>query len=374
MCVPQFTKEMRRSKLFPLLPISILYKHTKHKNKQVSASTSHERFETIDRILHCLCLSLSCVSLLFPLITVFSGLLFKRAKNFSQWLAMLSNKLDRTLWPCVMMQFPYIILSKLHLVFGTYFKEQYISHFYEVETIPITTTNETCLNRHYNFSLCQSLAKKISKVLVCCYIKQDYQQLVQKLCTILSRLILPGKFISDIPEEAEATTCTDKITSNDDQSNNAIRVVTKLNLPLSYLSELTCTYNNDVEAICSETANDDTEDDDDTEVISFATDKLPDTKEPLCYQYCTDFNRESPASIEEIKQETSSNNSHSDSNVHNDNATNLVKPTLYKSSCKVNWSSLCTSDNIEFCKGHESIHLQSPQSAVNKQKAEIASK
>lgn len=68
------------------------------------------------------------IGLLLPLIIFLSGIFFKHAKRLSNFLILLSNKLE-TLWPLLIMEFLCIIVSKLHSMLATHF-EEFISHAY----------------------------------------------------------------------------------------------------------------------------------------------------------------------------------------------------------------------------------------------------
>lgn len=228
---------------------------------------------------------------LFPLIAYFSGLLFNFAKTFSHCLISLSNKLDQTLWPWLLIKFLYISFNYLHILLATYFEEEFITHlrFYKINACAKTTlytshTSEMCFNKRYNFSVCKNIDKTIPKCLVCCFkfifIERNCKQFLQELCATVSRRILPGKLISDIPKETQPSKCTDNITSCSDQFSQCSTRL-EANFQPMYNSESTHTCNDDAKA------------------IKFETDKLPDAIQPLNYQY-SDFNDENFDPIEEI--------------------------------------------------------------------------
>ena len=184
------------------------------------------------RLKEILLLSLIFAALSLPLITFFSGLLLIHVQKFSYSLFSLSNKLDQTLWPCLVIQFLYIILSTLHIILSTlhillatYFKEEFLTHFYKAKGYSSTSyashTNETYFSRQYDFLICQDIAKRIFKVLACCFkfvfIEHDCKQFLKELCTTVTRLVLSGKLITDIQEETRSIQCTDTTASYNDQ-------------------------------------------------------------------------------------------------------------------------------------------------------------
>ena len=217
-------------------------------------------------------LSLFFTTLLFPLMTILSRLFFKWGENLLHFLVALSDTLDKTLWPWLIIQFPYISSNKIHTLLATYFDEVIILHFYEIKAYKKATPcvdyrDESSFNTKCDFSpVCPDLARKIFKaILSCCKcisIEHDYKKLLQKLCTILSRVTLPGKLISDVPEETAAIKCTD------DAPCNTIRVLS-FTMPLIELAN------------------------ENAEAVRFEINKSPDTKKPLhCQYHNNDFNGE----------------------------------------------------------------------------------
>lgn len=233
-------------------------------------------------------LSLFFAGLLLPLITFLSGVLFKYTKKLSNSLFLLSNKLDETLWPLLIIEFLYIIVRKLHSMLAMHF-EEFISHAYfnkvkpYAKTIPYEShTNEKYFTRCHNFSVYQDLAHKIFKAFICYYncifIKSNYKKFLQMLCTKLSRLVLPGKLITDTPEEVQAIKCTDTYSHC-----NTVRVETVSTAPLIKIKhESVHTSSNE------------------TECVSYEADKSPDAIQQFNYQHST--NRENTGFVE-VKQE-----------------------------------------------------------------------
>jgi len=135
-------------------------------NKNVSTFTGHSSPHPSNSCLICLyyllntmflnfLLSLTYLTLrlLFSLLTFSSESLFKCAEKLSHYLISLSNELDQIFWPYMIIRFPYMILNKLHILLATYFEEQLVSHFYEVNictyaktALYIGHTNKTCFN------------------------------------------------------------------------------------------------------------------------------------------------------------------------------------------------------------------------------------
>ena len=301
-------------------------------------------------------LSIFFARLLLPLITCFSGLLLNHAKKISHYLISLSNKLDQTLWPWLIIQFLYVSFNNLHILLATYFEEEFITglHFYKINACAKTTlytshTNEMCFNKRYNFSVCKNLDKMIPKHLVCCFklifIERNCKQFLQKLCATVSRHILPGKLISDIPEETQPSRCTDNITSCSDQFSQ-YNTRLEANFQPMYNSESTHTCNDDAKA------------------IKFETDRLPDAIQPLNYQY-SDFNEENSDPIEETNTDITPGEA----------TKHLSKHTSYQSLHNI---SLSTNFVIPSCahsctEKQKNDHLLQTHSATNKMKAESAS-
>jgi len=338
-------------------------------NKNVSTFTGHSSPHPSNSCLICLyyllntmflnfLLSLTYLTLrlLFSLLTFSSESLFKCAEKLSHYLISLSNELDQTFWPYMIIRFPYMILNKLHFLLATYFEEQLVSHFYEVNictyaktALYIGPTNKTCFNY---CSICQDLAEKVFKVLVCysksILIEHDYKRCLQKLCIKLSRLVLPGKLISDVPNEAKAVECTDKVAnycSDPSSQCNTTRVEPKFNLLSTHHPEFIH---------------------DDVEATSFETDKLSDTMQPLYYKYCTTFDRGKPLSKEKAKQELVIPKVSYDTNT---NSKYPLNSTLYQSqylSSKVA-TPLHNNTSLELYEKCQKNKLQLSQLAVNTQ-------
>ena len=286
-------------------------------------------------------LSFFFIALLFPLITFLSRLFFRWCQNFSHFLVLLSDKLNQTLWPWTIIRFLCIYLIKLLL--ASYFEGGFISHFYEIKactkTIPYANQkSESSFSRHYDPVIRPDLAKKIFNAILCCFkcvfIEHDYKQLLQNLCTILSRLLLPGKLISDVPEETEAIKCTD------DGQCNAIRVL-NLNMPPTYYSELA-------------TEN--------TEAIRLEINKLKDTIKHRYYN--TDGENSEEATLEIVPSRASD-----DPYINSSDAELLLIPSQSTFSDNVHLSAkvpTLNSNDIEFHENFWSNQSQLTQS--NKQK------
>ena len=326
-------------------------------NKHVSISIGHGN--AIKRSLLCLhmpylfniitnvcLLSLFFITLLFPLMTFLSGLFFKWSENLLHFLYSLSDKLDQTLWPWGIIQFLYKSLSKIHFLLAVYFEAEIFSHFYAITAYTKTTPYvDHKNNRHCDFSVCPDLAKKVFKVILCSFkcifIEHEYKQPLQKLCTILSRLLLPGKHISDIPEETEAIKCTD------DAQYDAIKVF-NFNMPLTNYSELT-----------SENA----------EATRLEINKLPDTIMPLNYQnYNTGFCGENS---EETRLEMLSSRASDAPNSNSSDAKHLLFPLQPTSSNNIHLLAKVATSNsssTQFDENFQSDQPQLTQSVTNKQK------
>lgn len=280
-------------------------------------------------------LSLFFTILLLPLMTLLSGLYFKWGENLLHFLIALSDTLDQTLWPWLIIQFP---SSKIHALLATYFEEVIISHFYEIiahkkATPCVDCRDKSSFNTKCNFLVCPDLARKIFKAIISCckciFIEHDYKQLPRKLCAILSRLTLPGKLISDVPEETE----TAAIKCTDDAPCNAIRVLS-FNMPLVEL------VNENAEA------------------VRFEINKSPDTKKPLhCPYHNDDFNGENS---EEARPETVSSSASDESN----GAKHLVTSSQPTSSDSIHSLAKVATSNDSNTKLHETFQ---PQSVTQKQ-------
>ena len=216
----------------PIESDEILHKELKEQNNSTPfISTDHSDSNTsllwllhlFNNLNEIFLFSLIFVGLSLPFITFFSGLLLIHVRKFSYSLFSLSNKLDQTFWPCLIIQFLYIILSTLHVLLATYFEEVFLIDFYKAKGYTSTSyashTNETYFSRQY-------VAKRIFKVLACCFkfvfIERDCKQFLQELCTTVTRLVLSGKLITDIPEETHSIQCTDTNTSYNDQCNTLL--------------------------------------------------------------------------------------------------------------------------------------------------------
>lgn len=240
------------------MQISIFADHVEsYANKMYLLCINH-LFNIINRIF---LLSLLFAALLFPLMTFLSGLFFKWAKIFSHLLLSLSHELDQTLWPCGIIRFLYKSINKIHLLLAVYFKQEIISHFYEIKPYAKTTPcvdhkNESSLNRHCDFS---DLAQRIFAAV-------------------------------RVPKEMPAVKCTDGIASCNDQSTQCsptlVEAVSNFHPPSIYHSESAHIANYSAEA------------------ISFETNKIPDTIQPLDYQYSTKFDRQGLVSVQEAKPES----------------------------------------------------------------------
>ena len=275
-------------------------------------------------------------ALLSPLMTFLSGVLFKWGEYLLHFLFSLSDTLDQTLWPWLIIQFPYISSNTICILLATYFDEVIISHFYEIKACKkaapcVDYRDESTFNTKCNFSVYPDLARKIFKAtLSCCkciFIKRNYKQLPQKLCAILSRLMFPDKLISDVPEETAAIKCTD------DAPCNAIRV-------LSFNKPLIEVANGSAEA------------------VRFEINKSPDTKKPLHYPYHNnDFNGQNS---EEAKPSSSASDQSS-------TAQHLITPSQPTSSDNVHMLAKVATFNGNNTKLHKKFQPQLTQSVTQNQ-------
>ena len=322
-------------------------------NKRASISFDHGNARTVKQCLLYLHLhyllnimtnvflpSLVFTALLFPLITILSRLFFKWGENLLHFLVVLSDTLDKTLWPWLIIQFPYISSNKIHTLLATYFDEVIVPHFYEIKAYKKATPcvdyrDESSFNTKCDFSpVCPDLARKIFKaILSCCKcicIEHDYKKLLQKLCTILSRLTLPGKLISDVPEETAAIKCTD------DAPCNTIRVLS-FTMPLIELAN------------------------ENAEAVRLEINKSPDTKKPLhCPFHNNDFNGQNS---EEARLEIVSSSASDEFS----GAKHLITPSQPTSSDNVHLLTKVATSNSNNTKLHESVQPQLTQSVTNKQ-------
>ena len=320
--------------------------HQDGHNKPDFTSTDHDDSNTsLPCLLYVLnefvMFSLLFAGLIFLLITIFSGLFFSYAMKL---LDSLSNKLDQTLWPCLIIQIFYMLLSKLHVLLTAYFQEEFktFAFFYEIirhanTALFASHTNKMSFNTS-NILVCHGYSKKISKAFVCClksiFIENDYKKFLQELSTTLTRLLMPGKLISDTPEEAHSIQCTDTTASYNDKCNALL-----LN---NYRETTHCDY----KAVSFENAC--TSDDD------------------------FDINENVSISVQEIKQDDLSLK---DSDTSFDGTKQLqhlliVPKPISHQQCSVNSSveypvSFCVNDNIY--KKYQSNHLQLARSIIDKQ-------
>ena len=217
--------------------------------------------------------------------------------------------------------------------------EEVISHFNEVN------------NKDHKRYCCQDAAKRLSKIFAWCYssIKRGYRQFLPMLSIKLSRLVFPGKLISDVPKEIKPVGCSDVTASCSDNSSQYIYV--RARAETDPRSHLLLTYQ--------------------PEAISFETDNLPDTIQPLHYQYLTDFDNECLVSLEETKQGGTSlrisyfNSVDVDSLIQED--ITLPQPSPYLSAEVV--SSLHTTSTCTNVHSDEECQTNRLQSEINKQKS-----
>ena len=309
-------------------------------SKLAVTSTDHGDFNTsltclLNLLSEFILFSLFLAGLLFPLITIFSGLFFNYAIKLLDCLILLSNKLDQ-MWPWLIIQGLHILLNKLHVLLAAYFEEEIkaFAYFYRViryESIAFFASYTIKMSfERCNFLVCQ----KVSKTFVCCFkyifIEHDYKRFLQELSTTLSRLVLPGKLISDTPAETCSVQCTDTTASYNNQCNALL-----LN---NYPESTHCDY----------------------ETVSFETACV--SKDDL------DFNENASISEKDIKQESVL------SNINSDNAKQLQivpKPTSQQP-CNLN-SLIFDEHSITFCVcdndyvKYQSSHLPLVKSKVDKQ-------
>ena len=195
--------------------------------------------------------------------STFSGLLHSNVQKISYSLFSLSNKLDQTLWPYLIIQFLYIALSTLHVLLATYFEEEFLTHFYKVKGYANASyashTDDMYFSKHSEFLPCQDVAKKIFKVLACCFkfvfIQHDCKLFLQELCTTVTRLVLPGELITDIPKEIHSIQCTDTTASYSDQCSTLLlhnHSDTTHHSSKANNYETACASNDDVNAVSEE--------------------------------------------------------------------------------------------------------------------------
>ena len=210
----------------------ILYKklhEDSHSELATVNSIDHDDFNTSSTCLlnllnEFVLLSLFIAGLLFPLVTIFSGLFFSYGIKLLDCLISLSNKLDQT-WPWLIIQVLHILLNKLHILLAAYFEEEIntFTYFYKVIRYENVTFFANYTNK-VSIDNCNFLVRqKVFKTFVCCFkyifIEHDYKRFLQELSTTLSRLVLPGKLISDTPVETCSVQCTDTTASYNNQFN-----------------------------------------------------------------------------------------------------------------------------------------------------------